>query len=284
MDTATGTMRRWSISALTTLQMCGEKFRRRYIENERWPGGRAAIRGKAVDSAVNDSMETKKTTGDEPIEEKNRDVAATEFEKTWSEGVWLNPEERREDSKKLKATTKDVAVDLAGLHARAVGPNLNPIEVQHRIAVAPADSDIEIIGYLDLIDLQNGTEIIRDTKTKEKAPRSSEANESQQLTMYALLRMAETGRMPDGLALDQLWRTPARGELNYAVQPTQRGKADFDSLVRRINAGIDAVERGVFIPASEDAWNCSAKWCEFYETCAFVRHPIRIAVNEKGKG
>lgn len=275
-------MRVWSTSALTTLQMCGEKFRRRYLEHERIPSGPPAKRGIAVDKAVSDSMETKKSTGDEPIEEKNKDIAATEFEKAWDEGVWLNPDERREDQKKLKAHTKDVAVDLAGYHALAVGPQIHPIEVQHRIEVAPSDSDISIVGYIDIVDAQPEIgEVIHDTKTKEKAPNAKEADESQQLTMYGILRMAETGRMPDAFVLDQVWRTPKQKDLKHAIQVTKRTKKDFEPLIRRINAGIDAVGRGVFVPANENNWWCSAKFCEYHETCAYVKNPVQVQVAEE---
>src|SRR3972149_4666665 len=39
---------RWSNSSLTTLQMCAEKFRLRYLERDRRPSGLAAKRGIAV--------------------------------------------------------------------------------------------------------------------------------------------------------------------------------------------------------------------------------------------
>lgn len=275
-------MKRWSTSALTTLQMCGEKFRRHYIENDRMPVGPPAKRGIAVDKAVSESLLVKKLTGDMPIVEANKDIAATEFEKTWGEGVWFNPDERKEDPGKLKAVTKDAAVDLAGLHARTLGQQIVPLEIQHRIEVQPVDSDITIIGYLDIVSLESdetrAMEIIRDTKTKEKAPNAADAHESQQLTMYALLRMAETGRIPDGLALDVLWKTPARGDLKHQVLPTTRTKADFGALMERINAGIHAVESGVFIPAAEGSWICTERWCPYHPTCPFVRHPVSIQV------
>lgn len=275
-------IRQWSTSKLTMLQMCGEKFRRHYLDNDRMPGGPPMHRGLAVDRAVSESLVVKKKTGDEPIAEANRDIAATEFEKTWSEGVWFNPEERQQDTKKLKASTKDAAVDLAGLHANTLGRQIQPIEIQHKIETWPLGNDISIVGFIDIVDLQadetRALEVIRDTKTKEKAPNPSDAHESQQLTMYALLRMAETGRMPDALALDVLWKTPAKGELKHQVLPTTRTKDDFVSLVNRINEGIEAVDKGVFIPASEGAWNCSPRWCAYWDTCRFVRRPVSISV------
>lgn len=286
-------MKRWSTSALTTLQMCGEIFRRRYIEGDRMPGGTTMKRGLAVDKAVTESLAAKKATGEQPIPEANKDIAADEFERSWSEGVWFSPDERKEDPKKIKAATKDTAVDLAGLHARTLGREIRPVEIQHKVEIQPTGTDLTIIGYMDIIDLSadplfgvqkigsfpsQPVEVIRDTKTKEKAPNQADADESQQLTMYALLRMAETGRMPDALSLDVLWKTPAKGDLKHVVLPTRRTKADFGPLVGRINEGIRAVERGVFIPASEGHWKCSARWCEYWETCPYVRHPESIQV------
>jgi len=272
-------MKRWSTSALTTLQMCGERFRRQYIDHDPRPIGTAGKRGRAVDKAVTESMIAKQVTGDQPIVEANRDIAATEFEKVWSEGVWLNPEERQSDEKKLKAKAKDTAVDLAGLHAKTVGREIRPIAVQHRIEIRPAESDITILGYLDIVELQtDGRQVIRDTKTKEKAPHPNEAEESQQLTMYALLRMAETGQLPAGLTLDVLWKTPAKGKLKHLVLPTRRTENDFGPLVSRINAGIEAVERGIFVPAAEDSWQCSAKWCAYWDSCPYVRRAVSIQV------
>ncbi len=267
----TGKVVRWSNSALSTLQQCGERFRRRYIERERTPPSPRQVRGTIVHRVASRALMRKLTAKTLPTIEEARDTAAAEFDRAWKAGVVLSDEELAHGSAAVAGESKDFAVDLSGFHVGAVAPAITPIGVERRIIVRPKDSDLEINGTIDLIDQRPEGETIRDLKTSEKSPVATAAETSQQLTLYGLIRLAETGRLPRHYALDYLVRTPKKAEKKHVPLPTQRDADDIRALVARINTAVEAVKRGAFVPANPDSWFCSKAYCEFWGSCVYVR-------------
>jgi PD-(D/E)XK nuclease superfamily len=268
---------KWSNSALTTLQQCGERFRRRYLEREYTPPSARMVRGTAVHTVARQGYQRRLRGEALPSVEEAQDLAATAFDVTWRAGVVLAPDEAADGLQAVRDRSKDFAVDVAGYHVERVAPAVRPLAVERRIVVKPKDAAIEIHGTIDLIDepVAGGGEVIRDLKTSDKAPQGTAAHTSQQLSMYALVRHAETGRLPRGLVLDHLVRTPVTAKKTHIVQHTERTAEDVQALVHRINTAVSAVERGIFVPANPDSWWCSANWCEFYGSCKYVRRGER---------
>lgn len=260
----------WNNSALTCLEECGEKFRRKILEKEPVPRTPRQARGTAVHKAATSSLLRKMETGALPSAEEARDVAAETFDGEWLSGVRLDEEESAQGADRVRGDSKDFAVDLAAFHVTAVAPPINPVGVERKITVQPKDSDLVVHGTIDLIDAQPAGEVIRDLKTSTKSPSKDKAHKSQQLTMYGMIRAAEVGRLPASYQLDYLVRTPARQEKKHVPLETTRGPADVAALVRRINAAVEAVKRGAFVPAPPDAWQCSPRFCEFFDTCVYT--------------
>ena len=266
---------KWTNSALSTLQGCGERFRRRYIEEDWRPSGPRAIRGTAVHRVARVGLLRKMTTHTLPSSEEARDLAADAFEMEWSRGVTLTREEIGAGDA-VKADSKDFAVDLSAFHIEKVAPAINPVGVERRITVQPQDSDLVIEGTIDLIDRDpRGWETIRDLKTTEKSPPAGTADKSDQLTMYAMIRMAEVGTLPASLILDHLVRTPERHDKKHVIQETERTPFDVAALVERLNTAVEAVSKGVFVPASADAWLCDPRYCEFFHDCPYTQGRAR---------
>jgi hypothetical protein len=267
---------RWSNSKLNTLQDCGERFRRRYIEGERRGSSARLFRGTIVHRSARETFQRRLRGEPDATAERLADESATEFEKDWPR-VELAPDERIVSESTAKANAKDFAVDLSVFHGLSVAPKIVPVAVEHEIRVTPHDADIEIIGTIDLVARTPGTteDVIRDLKTTEKGARWDAADRSQQLTMYALIRLCETGVLPSGYVLDWLVRTPARAVPVHKPQETTRDQEDIAVLVERINAGVAAVEAGRFVPAGAEAWFCDARYCEFYRDCRYVRRGDR---------
>ncbi len=264
-------IRSWNNSALRTLQECGEKFRRRYLEREWAPSSPRQLRGTVVHRIATQSLLRKLREQTLPSVEEVRDLAATEFDRRWQAGVALSREERAVATS-VAAESKDFAVDLSGYHVHTVAPVITPVGVERRIIVRPQDSDLEIHGTIDLIDQGPTGEVIRDLKTSEKSPPASAAAVSQQLTMYGMIRMAEVGQLPAHFTLDYLVRTPKRHERKHVPLETMRTADDIRALVARLNTAVAAVERGVFVPANPESWWCAPTYCEFFHTCPY---PIR---------
>lgn len=285
----------WNNSNLSLLQRCGEAFRRKVIERERVPGTLRMKRGTAVHAVactthkrqLDAKAEQQPATREElrrtlqlavPTAEEARDLAADEFEREWATGVSLLPEERS-DPRAAAGAAKDFAVAVAGHYVQVVAPEMNPVGVERRITVKPQDSQLTIHGTMDLItqDIDTGEEDIDDTKTSEKSPPRGIAETSQQLTMYAMLRWAETGALPRRLTLHYMVRTPKREQLRHVPLHTTRSMDDVRALVHRLDRAVEAVKRGVFLPTDPGNWWCSPRWCEFYTTCPYVNAKARPA-------
>jgi hypothetical protein len=266
----------WNNSALTKLERCGEAFRRRYIEGEVVPPSPRMLRGTVVHKVASTTMLRKLEEQTVPSVEEAKDLAATEFEQQWAGGVSFEQEPVEGSADAEKGRSKDFSVDVSGFYVSGVAPSIEPVAVERRITVRPKDSDLVIHGTMDLVaTAARGGEAIRDLKTSEKSPSKDAAARSQQLTMYAMLRHAETGELPEELSLDYAVRTPARGDLKFVPLPTTRDAGDVAALVHRLNTAVEAVKRGVFMPTAPDSWWCSAMWCEYYNSCVYVRRGVR---------
>lgn len=266
----------WNNSALSTLEKCGEMFRRRYVEREKVPPSPRMLRGTVVHRVARTTMLRKLEEHELPTVEEAKDLAATEFEQQWAGGVSFEQQEPSADSMgRQKGESKDFAVELSGFYVERLAPQITPVAVERKIEVKPRDSDITIHGTLDLVSAEPAGEYVRDLKTSEKSPSGDAAEKSQQLTMYAMVRLAEKGALPAGLTLDYLVRTPARAERKHVPLHTTRDQADVAAMVNRINTAVEAVKRGVFVPTNPENWWCSKQWCDYYGTCVYVRRGDR---------
>jgi hypothetical protein len=261
----------WNNSALTKLERCGEAFRRRYVEGEYVPPSPRMLRGTVVHKVASAAMLRKLEEHAVPSTEEAKDLAATEFEQQWAGGVSLDAEPIEGSADLEKARSKDFAVDLSEFYVSGVAPRVEPVAVERHIEVRPKDSDLVIHGTMDLVARVPEGEIVRDLKTSEKSPSKDTADKSQQLSFYAMLRQAEVGALPVKLTLDYLVRTPARAERKHVPLDTVRDPEDVQALVNRLNTGVEAVKRGVFMPTNPDSWWCSRQWCEYHASCVYVR-------------
>jgi len=288
----------WSNSSLTTVQICGHKFYLRYIKRDRRPSGFKGKRGTAVHKVALEAhkrqmVDLDRWTGTEPLMkespgsvragEEARDIAADAFEAAMKEGGYVSAEDKAEGVATVRAEQKDAAIDLSELYVNEIAPPIRPAAVERKISVKPKDSRITVQGYIDLVqDEPSATEhdqptgessdVIRDLKSAEKSPPEYAAKVSQQLTMYHLIRLAEVGKMPRAGRLVHLVRTPKKHDLKVVTQETTRDHDDISILVRRINKAVEAVDKGVFIPADPSAPGSPCGWCEYNDgTCEYVR-------------
>ena len=277
---------RWSNSSLTTLQSCAHKFYLKYIEKNWRKAGYQAKRGIAVHHVAKEAHkrqmvdlklwdgwtpEITELPGSEKCVEEARDIAAKQFDKAVEEGVDLSKKDKEYGADKLKAEQKDVAVDLAGLYVSDVAPKIKPIAVERKIEITPRDMGITVMGYIDLVEDDLG-EVIRDLKSAEKAPFKDAAKLSQQITMYNMIRAAETRKLPRESKLVHLVRTPKTHELSVVVQSTTRDIEDLKRLRERLVTAIEAVDKGVFVPADQSMAGSPCNWCEYADgTCKYVK-------------
>lgn len=284
--------KRWSNSSLTTLQMCGEKFRLQYLEKDRRQSGPQAKRGIAIHAVAKEAhkrqlVDLGKWEGDTPLMtnlpgtgesiKEARDLAADQFEIAIKEGVEYSKKDLEIGAAKVRAASKDAAIDLAGLYVGDVAPIVVPEAVERKVEIQPKGMDITLMGFIDLIEADNG-DVIRDLKTAEKKPWKGAAAVSQQLTLYHLIRAADvkqqTGEVKLARAgkLVHLVRTPEKHDMSIVVQETTRDMEDIKALVNRIRTAVSAVEAGIFVPADPAAPGSPCSWCPYADgTCKYVR-------------
>jgi hypothetical protein len=234
------------------------------------------------------------------------DVYAREIENAESDFI-LDPkdEEAGLTIEQVEGREKDNAIGMAAHYVEEVAPTINPIAVERRIAVDLKGTPWRLSGVPDIVEEQTpevvnpvqvtktkelitptgeeiGTtlRIIRDTKTKVKAPSATEADTSDQLSFYALLDKLDTGKVPDAMVLDHVVRTPGGKKTKPKVytkrQYTTRTDDDLRNLYRKLNVVTEAIEKEVYLPAPQGSWWCSKRMCQFWGThCRYTRTGAR---------
>lgn len=269
-----------SISQLNTIGKCGEMWRQRYVLGIRKPPGVAMIIGSSVDAPISANMISKALDHKLLPEETIMDLASDKADETW-EAVELNADEKKLGRKIVQGQTKDMIVNLSLLHARKLAPIIEPKMYATEEGPMPAVQRwfrLELEGYdYDLVGVMDLQEegCIRDTKTAGKAPSWDEVHHSIQLTAYALAAEVIDHEVEPEVRLDVLVKkkTPEALSLN-----SRRGKADYESLLRRIEMASLAIDKGVFIPANQGDWWCSKKWCGYYSDCKYVRRSKLVQI------
>ena len=257
-------MTKVSQSQLNLFLNCAEAYRRRYIEGEIIPPGVAMLRGTGVHGAAEENHKQKRDSGrDLPVKDL-ADIAASTFDRAVGrQGYWLAPEERTVGGKLVLGRAKDAAVRLTGLYADAVAPAIQPDLVEEFVEIALPD-DVTMTAILD-VTTQDGR--LKDLKTAARSKSQADADGSLQLSWYSLAYRAKKGVDPTGIDLEVLVDTKVP---KHQRLTTTRTKRDFEVLIARLNTMLAAVKAGVFPPAAVGAWNCSEKWCGYWETCPLV--------------
>jgi hypothetical protein len=261
-----------SPSRLGAIARCGEAFRRRYIERERTPPAVGMLVGRAVDDSVSRNLRAKMAGVKAPIE-KLLDTARDSLRREWDEEPpELDEREAADGEEKTRDQAVDRAVRLAELHAKEVAPTLAPVDVQRGFGVelTGLGRPVKLIGYIDILE----ADAVRDTKTSRRTPAQDAADDSLQLTFYALAVRELDGQPPRYVALDYL--VDNKRQAFATCRTSLRTQDDYDSLILRIRRYLAALEHGVFQPAQPTDWWCSKRWCSYWTTCPFARRPVSI--------
>lgn len=109
-------------------------------------------------------------------------------------------------------------------------------------------------------------------------PNGGIADDSDQLTTYALASLVFDKKLPDLMVLDYLIRTPARHDLKYVPTKTTRDMSDVNVFLNRFANAVHAYRRGIFVPAKADYWGCSAQYCGYFDMCPYSKKPKQFTV------
>jgi hypothetical protein len=254
------------VSGLETLSKCGVQFENIYIKNLREPPGISLLVGKSthrvVEKDLRHKIEHKALLSLEEVKDTARDAMVNE----WKAGeVKLDEEELALGLKAVKDKAIDKTVRLSSLHHSELAPWIQATHVERQWSVELPGYPMDLAGTLDI---QEGAQAVRDTKTSAKSPNEKIAEESLQLTAYAMAVKVIDHVEVNEVKLDYLIDTK---EPKHRTFTSTRDPDDFRVLLARIEAATVAIQKGVFIPARETDWWCSHKYCGFHSTCPFVR-------------
>jgi len=274
MEVAKPQKKRISYSQLELLSKCGVAYERRYIRHSDEPKGISLFVGSAIDHSVNENLRAKLASGILLPVQQVIDIAIAKFNREIEEceNILLKNKEEALGQEVAITAGRDKVIALARLHAEQVAPILNPLPngIQRPLGIELPNYPFDI-GCV--IDIQEHDGVI-DTKTTAKSPAENAADESDQLTIYAMAVLLNDGYIPQNLRLDFLVanKTPV-----YRPRTTTRAEEDFDIYLRRVDAGVRAIERGAFVPARESDWWCGRGNCGFWDSCPYVKHSRRPA-------
>jgi hypothetical protein len=267
----------FSHSQLDAFDRCGEAWRRRYIEGEKIPPGIALMTGSAVHRTVEANMRQKiESHQDLPVGDL-AGIAAAEFETACAGGYILDEQETAKGAASVLGEAKDRVVDLAKFHGAEQAPDYQPVLVEERVRIELPMCSHDLLGVLDLADDKDR---VIDFKTAARKKRQSDADTSNQLTIYGAAFHGLVGRPAKELRLDVTVKTKV---LARQVLTTVRTPADYRVLASRMNAALTAIRAGVFPPAQLGHWSCSARWCGYHSTCSYVNHERREAEGTNGE-
>lgn len=254
-------------SGMEALSKCGIAYERRYILGEKSEPSASMLVGTAVDRSVRLNMTAKKETGVLLFVDDVKDAARDALVNEWQSGVRLS-EEDKEDGTSSQAHAIDMSVNLAGLHHGKLAPAINPTHVARQWVLEVKGHDIQIAGE---IDIQEGIEAIRDTKTSRKSPVKTLADESLQLSTYALAVRQLEGVLPKKVVLDYLVQTPARGDLKLVQLESRRDDEHLEPVLARIGQMEQVLRSGLFTPAPISSWWCAKKYCAYWKRAGMQR-------------
>lgn len=257
-------------SGISLFHDCGIAFQNRYIKRMETSRASYMAVGSAVDAAVNADLTSKMKTGSLLPEDDIRDIATGRMKEQLAQGLTF-PEMGWSSTRE---TAMQAAREMAIFHHREAAPNINPTSIQRFWHIDREGYSLN--GYLDIEEKGK----IRDTKTNYKTPNKQDANESKQLTMYAMAMNQIDGKLPESVHLDYVVRTPARNEMKLIQLESKRTADDIRYLNRWIEYFVHQVNHGIFKPAIIGHWMCQEKFCGYWDTCPYGRkRASAIAVN-----
>lgn len=250
-------VRSLSPSAVRLLQLCGEAFRRRYVEGERTSFGLPAAIGNATHRAAEHSLTSKRDLDELPSKEEVQDVTADAFTEQLS-----NPEFEDKDIKSTAdlSAGKDMAISLSELHLGELAPIVQPEIIEQRMEIEIPGYPLKLVGYADVVEV-DGT--VRDLKTRGRKPKETDADDDIGLAWYAMQVEVLHGAPPPALALDVLVKKKKPEAITVHTKP-EEGHAP---LLRRIERATKVVQAGAYMPAEPGHWKCSEKFCDYWHDC-----------------
>ena len=250
----------FTYSQIESYLLCGEAYRRTYIEGEREATCRMHIGSSVARVSRRDSME--KLAGARCLSLKESvDIGVEAFEQLVESRPVSDPENIANGSNHAAGASR-------AFHTR-VSPVLK--DVTH--AEERWGAEIELPDGLGKVVFEGTPDTvlegaISDQKTGRRW-RPEEARKNRQLPLYSLLFFAKYGLWPRALYIDNIFRVKGSKYDAQRLEAPNSAKAvnACVQLLATVKRGIDA---GVFAPPGIGSRKCSQKQCGYYNSCVYI--------------
>lgn len=261
-------------SSILTYVKCGERYRRRYIENEIRPPGVRLHRGSGVHAGAKSNFRQKVESHEDMKAQDIVDISVAAFDdRVKAEGVTLSPDEKSRGQGIIVGEERDRVDRLSRLQAEDFAPIIQPVSVEQTIEADFPSKGFKLHGTLDLKDTR---QVVVDIKSSVRKRSKGDQHKDFQLTMYSALDFTLHKKMPAGAELVVLVDKKSGAEVQ--VLPTTRTAQDFEAWFRYIETVHNGIRKGVFPPADKSNWWCSPKWCGYWFDCPYWSDSERARV------
>lgn len=239
-------------SALLMYLRCGLQYEFRYVKGIKVPPSGALTLGSSTHAAIARNLIVKKENGVGITKEEALDVYSTDFEIRSQETDW------KEDD---AGEQKDMGARCVEAHHTQIAPEIDPDAVEESFVIE-TDAGYNLGGTLDVIDKSG---LIRDAKTSKNKYDDNSVSGAMQPAVYDFAYEQTRGKKATGFQYDVLIKKKKGVETQKVAGVVS--DADRQWAFKTINKVHKAIQSGNFLPADEDSWVCSEKWCGYWGIC-----------------
>lgn len=251
-----------SPSQLVMFQRCGERWRRRYLEEELTPPGLSLHVGRAVREAAEACLRHRQASGEVMAEQDALDVAAAAYAASLEEGVHHAPEDEA-DAAHAEEEGRNTVLTLTSLFVKELAPTLDPVLTAPSVTL-DLGLELPVAVTLGCVTADGAARRLSTASRRWSAERAHGAPEA---ALWPEAVRALTGKAPTSLVFDVLvhTKTPALQSIE-----TERTAEDLEAVVRQFSLMLASIRAGIFPPAAPDTWSCTPRWCPYFHSCAHV--------------
>lgn len=236
-----------SPTSLTTFMDCSAKWFYRKVLNLPETRGSALGLGSAVHEALAENFRQKIETKEDLPTEGVTALFVDAFSRQL-DSIVLQADESADELKQMGETLVRVYMDQAA-------PSIEPAAVEQ--AVEGLIGDVPVHGYIDILTT-DGTVI--DIKTASKKPSGITSDHRLQLTTYAMLEPAASGKC----RRDAIAKTKT---VTLTQATMEVSDADRKLTTRLYSIARDQMRTGLVAP-NRGSFLCSRKYCGYCDRCA----------------
>ena len=244
----------YSVSQITKYQQCGMKYYYHYVEGRPVrPISDYALHGSSIDDAANSHFDG--------VIENDKGHTISQFVDTAVDFHDTNVDKYELVATKDKSESRDRVSILGKTYHISYAKKFDPMITQYKVH-EQHNNHKDFIGYVDLLTVDAK---VVDNKVKKSMPMTQETMQNVLSRDLQLVKYADMTDMDTvGMAVVTNTKNPKAEYFEATV--TKQDKVITNKLIKRVT---DAIEANVFTPTDSQNWWCSAKWCDFWDTCDF---------------